>query len=107
MRDAGERLNGKNIFDAAKAGDETAKELVARFLDYIAQGAANIANSIGVRAIVIGGGISKEGQYVADEIHEIVKNTMYCGDMFAPEIRMATLGNDAGIIGAAALACHC
>ncbi len=34
-------------------------------------------------------------------------NTMYCGDMFAPEIRMATLGNDAGIIGAAALASHC
>lgn len=107
IREAGDRLNGKNIFDVAKAGDETAKELVAHFIDYIAQGAANIANAFGVRAIVIGGGISKEGKYVADQIHEIVKNTMYCGDMFAPEIRMATLGNDAGIIGAAALASHC
>ena len=54
-------------------------------------------------AIVVGGGISKEGSWLCERLHEIVVREMYVGEKFAPVIRMATLGNDAGVIGAAAL----
>ena len=102
-RAAGERLSGKNIFAMAKEGDVTAKKLVDNFINYIAQGAANFANAFGPQAIVIGGGISKEGDYVAERIHDIVAREMFSGERYAPVIRMASLGNDAGIIGAGAL----
>lgn len=104
LRAKGEKLNGKNIFQAAKQDDPIASQLVACFLDYIAQGATNIAIAFGVPLIVIGGGISKEGDYVAGQIEDIVKKEMFGGPQYAPKIRMATLGNDAGILGAAALA---
>lgn len=103
LRAGGEKLNGKNVFQVAKNGDATAKELVDRFLDYIAQGATNIAIAFGVPVIVIGGGISKEGDYVAQQIRQIVAANMFSGESYAPAIRMAKLGNDAGVIGAAAL----
>lgn len=103
IRAAGERLNGKNIFVAAKQGDAVAKTLVDNFINYIAQGAANFANAFGPQAVVIGGGISKEGDYVADRIHAILEKEMFSGEKYAPVVKMASLGNDAGVIGAAAL----
>ena len=104
MRARGERISGKTVFVAAKKGDAVAKQLVDDFIDYIAPGATNIANSFGVPLIVIGGGISKEGDYVADRIHQIVVENMFSGEKYAPAIKMARLGNDAGILGAGALA---
>ena len=103
LRAKGQTLNGKNIFDCAKEGDAVAKELVDRFVDLMGQFFANVGNSFGIKLIVVGGGISKEGQWLADRLHEIVVREMYAGERFAPTIAMATLGNDAGVIGAAML----
>ncbi len=103
LRAKGQALNGKNIFDCAKAGDAVAKELVDRFIELMGQFFANVGNSFGVKVIVVGGGISKEGQWLADRLREIVVREMYVGERFAPAIAMATLGNDAGVIGAAML----
>lgn len=103
LRAKGQALNGKNIFDCAKEGDAVAKALVDRFIDFMGQFFVNVANSFGVKVIVVGGGISKEGQWLADQLREIVVREMYAGERFAPAIVMATLGNDAGVIGAAML----
>lgn len=103
LRSEGQALNGKNIFDCGKAGDPAAKELMDRFIEYMGQFLANVGNGFGVRAIVVGGGISKEGEWLCRRLREIVVREMFVGEMFAPPIRMATLGNDAGVIGAAAL----
>ena len=103
LRAKGQALNGKNIFDCAKEGDAVAKELVDRFIELMGQFFANVGNSFGVKVIVVGGGISKEGQWLADRLREIVVREMYVGERFAPAIAMATLGNDAGVIGAAML----
>jgi len=103
LRAQGQKLNGKNIFDCAKAGDPAARALVDQFIEYMGQFFANVGNGFGVRAIVVGGGISKEGSWLCERLHEIVVREMYVGEKFAPVIRMATLGNDAGVIGAAAL----
>ncbi|MEG1932842.1 MAG: ROK family protein, partial [Pygmaiobacter sp.] len=48
LRRSGEKLNGKNVFETAKAGDTTSMKLVEQFIEYIAQGASNIANAFGV-----------------------------------------------------------
>ena len=74
-----------------------------RFIELMGQFFANVGNSFGVKVIVVGGGISKEGQWLADRLREIVVREMYVGERFAPAIAMATLGNDAGVIGAAML----
>ena len=89
--------------NCAKEGDAVAKELVDRFVDLMGQFFANVGNSFGIKLIVVGGGISKEGQWLADRLREIVVREMYVGERFAPAIAMATLGNDAGVIGAAML----
>ena len=100
------KLNGKSIFDAYKAGDKTAEKIIDDFIYYMGQGLANVANLIGSECIIIGGGISKEGEWLTNRIYDLVKSEMFCGEQFAPTIKMASLGNDAGIIGAAALSGH-
>ena len=60
-------------------------------------------NAFGVRAIVIGGGISKEGDWFRRRVYDAMLPNVFAGETFAPALRMAALGNDAGVIGAAAL----
>ena len=55
--------------------------------------------------LVIGGGISKEGDYLLNPIKEYAKKHSYCKAVAQTDIRIASLMNDAGIIGAA-LACE-
>lgn len=103
LRQGGTELNGKNIFECAKAGDPAAIGLVDRFIGLMGQFLANVENAFGVRSVVVGGGISKEGAWLARRLEEVLVREMFSGDRFAPALRMAQLGNDAGIIGAGAL----
>ena len=100
----GVKVNGRLAFDCAKAGDETAAAVVKEYVQYVACGIINIINIFFPDAILVGGGISGEGDYLLDPIRELVKNYSY-GSAYVqcPQILKATLGNDAGIIGAAAL----
>ena len=56
-----------------------------------------------MRSIVIGGGISKEGDWFCRRVYEAMVPYVFAGERYAPKLRMAQLGNDAGVIGAAAL----
>lgn len=103
LRAQGEALNGKNIFDCAKQGDPAAKALVDRFIELMGEFFGSIENAFGVRAIVIGGGISKEGDWFCRRVREAMIPNVFAGELYAPALRMAKLGNDAGVIGAAAL----
>ena len=63
-----------------------------------------IVNALAPEIILIGGGISREGEYLMEPIRRYVKRNCFGGECGAvPEIRPAALGNEAGIIGAAAL----
>ena len=103
LREKGEKLNGKNIFDCAKSGDPAAKALVDRFIELRGEFLGSVENAFGVRAIVIGGGISKEGDWFRRRLYDAMLPNVFAGEMYAPALRMAALGNDAGVIGAAAL----
>ena len=91
------------ILDICKQNNEVAKKVIARFKDYLAKGIANIVNTIDPGIIAIGGGVSKSEDIILDGLKEMVRgHLVYKEEEFA-DIVIATLGNDAGIIGAAIL----
>ena len=100
------RLNGKNIFLAAQRGDAAAEKLVSDYIFYMAEGITNIINILQPQAVVIGGGISNEDEYILKPIREYVKRDVYAKRVEQTHIVRASLGNDAGIIGAAILGGH-
>ena len=95
------RISGMTSFLAAKAGDKYAQEVVDQYFVYIAEGIANLVNIFQPEKLVIGGSISKEGDYLLKPVAEFVEKNDYNRYMPKAEIKIATLRGDAGIIGAA------
>ena len=102
LREYGDKVTAKNVLDAAKAGDALADEVVEVVCRYLGQALAQASMMVDPEIFVIGGGVSKAGQYLIDRIYGYY-------DHFTPisknkaKIGLATLGNDAGIYGAARL----
>ncbi len=96
-----EKVSGKTAFAAAKEGDEAGLKVVDTYIDYVAAGVAALINIFAPEVFVIGGGISNEGDYLLNPLKEKVKKYTYCKAFGLPKIKIATLKNDAGIIGAA------
>lgn len=93
-------VSAKTVFDAVKAGDELAIEVAKKFGEYLGKGLGIIAGVVNPEIFVIGGGVSKAGDVLFDYIKPPFENTVFhgCKDT---EFALATLGNDAGIYGAA------
>ena len=89
-----QEVSAKTVFDAVKAGDAVAKEIAEEFGKYLGHAMANLAAVVDPSAIVIGGGVSKAGEVLIEYVEKNFKDT---------EFVLATLGNDAGICGAAKL----
>lgn len=100
----GGRVSGRIPFDAARAGDTAAEAVIDRYLSYLACGLTNLVNIFQPEVIVIGGGISGEGENLIKPLLPRVMEGAYGNGLVKmPVLRTATLGNDAGIIGAACL----
>ena len=98
------RVTGRTAFDAMRLGDNAGKEVVDEYLKYLACGITNIVNIFQPEIISIGGGISGEGQSLIDAIEPMVRAEQYGSRVVAlTQLKIAELGNDAGIIGAAFL----
>ncbi len=98
------KISGRTAFNAKKKGDEVGAEVVEEYIDYLVCGLVNIINIFQPNVLSIGGGISGEGDYLLDMLPEKVFAETYSrGDTPQCELKIATLRNDAGIIGAAAL----
>jgi len=101
-----ERVNGRYVFDAFRAGDNAARETVGRYVEHLAAGIINLINVLEPEMVCIGGGISSAWDCFAEPLQAIVdaeKYTRFSKETPQTRIVRATLGNDAGIIGAAAL----
>lgn len=99
-----EDVNGKTAFDAAKMGDKAASEVIDEFIRYFACGIVNIINLFQPEVLCIGGGLSNEGDALFVPLMEIVGQEQYSRHSDKKtEIRIASLGNNAGMIGAAML----
>ena len=100
------KINGLTAFDAMRKGDACGKAIVEKYIEYIGIGVVDIVNVLQPEIVVIGGGISKEGDYIIKPLREYVKKHVYTSsvpDFPQTEIVAAKMGNDAGIIGAALL----
>ena len=97
-------ITGRTAFEAAKAGDETARAVVQQYAEYVAAGCVTFVNALAPEILIIGGGISREGDTLLEPIRRYVRRNCFGGERgVVPEICAAALGNEAGIIGAAAL----
>lgn len=96
------RIDAKTAFDAARLGDETGLAVVDRYIDYLADGLANMVNIFQPDVIAIGGGVSKEGENLLAPLREKMKGRTYCAEgLKSTQVVTAQMGNDAGIVGAA------
>lgn len=99
-----DKVSGRTSFDAMRQGDPFAAEVVRQYEEYIAYAVSGIINLFQPQAVVIGGGISKEGETLFGPVRE--RTYAQCfnhEDHNCTKILQAKLGNDAGIIGAAML----
>ena len=96
-------ITAKTVIDAAKAGDEAANEVFERYVYYLCAGLVNIINFIDPEVIVLGGGVSHAGQFLLDAVNRRLPSMVFYKTMPYARVALATLGNDAGIIGAAML----
>ncbi|WP_347462632.1 ROK family glucokinase [Clostridium sp. D5] len=97
-----ESVSAKDVFDAVKAGDEVAIEIAEVFGRYLGHGLANLAAVADPAVFVIGGGVSKAGEVLIPYIQKPYLERAFFADKDV-KFALATLGNDAGICGAAKL----
>lgn len=101
VKDAtGKELNGKEIFELEKAGDTKIKEIVDTWIDYFTDGLSTIIYIFNPSLVVIGGGVTKQGDYLLDRINKSLDGKL--GENYKKnlKIRFAQLGNNAGMLGA-------
>jgi len=98
------KVSARTSFDAMRAGDKTATEVVDKYITYLAAGITNIINIFQPDVLCIGGGVCNEGDTLLNPVKDLVKKEVYTRSLDKnTEIVIAKLGNDAGIIGAAFL----
>ena len=99
-----EEITGLAVFQAADKGDAVAQAVIDQYCVYVAAGFTDLVNSLAPEMILLGGGISRQGERILAPMREYVMNNCFGQkDGAIPVIKAAALGNEAGIIGAAAL----
>lgn len=91
-------VTAKDVFDAYKADDQTAKVIVDQFAAVLGKALGKVACVVDPEVFVIGGGVSKAGQPLIDAVQKAYQKEAFsvCGEA---KFALATLGNDAGIYG--------
>lgn len=100
---AGQEVTSKDIFVAAEAGDAFADEVVEKVAAYLGLAAANISNILNPDTVVFGGGVSAAGEFLRSRIEKHFVTYAFPQVRQSTRLKIAELGNDAGIIGAASL----
>ena len=95
-------MTAKDVLDEAKAGDALAMEVVEIVGHYLARTLALLTMTVDPEMFVIGGGVSKAGQFLIDVIDKYYQQYTPISP-YKGVIGLAKLGNDAGIYGAAKL----
>ncbi|CDF00844.1 MAG: ROK family protein [Ruminococcus sp.] len=103
-QEKGGKVTARTSFDAMRAGDKSAKEVVNKYIKYLAAGITNTINIFQPDILCIGGGVCNEGDPLLLPVKALVENEDFAKNSEKrTEIVIAKLGNDAGIIGAAFL----
>lgn len=97
-----DKVDGRTCFDAAEQGDKAGQAAVEEYTNALGEAIVNAINTLQPEIICLGGGVSKQGENLLRPIRSYMDR--FCFDRFAAhrtQVRIAELGNDAGIIGAA------
>ncbi len=94
----GERLNGIEIFERAKNGDKICNEVINQMIDNLTEGMLNIIYVLNPSMIVVGGGITAQGEYLENKI-KININKKIISENFKTEVKLAKLENKANLYG--------
>lgn len=100
------KASGRTAFDAMRKGDKAASEVVDMYIAYLGAGIVNMINVFQPEVLVIGGGVCNEKEYLTKPLQEIIDREQYSRnnpEELKTKVKIAQLGNDAGIIGAAML----
>ena len=99
-----DKVDGKTAFETEKQGDATAKLVVNNYVLYLSEGLLNLCNIFRPEAIMLGGGVCAQGDNLLNRL-KVRMQALHYGYQGTPavDLLIASLGNDAGIIGAAAL----
>lgn len=107
IKDEG-KINAKIAFKAMRMGDQVAADVVDQYTDYLADGLANAINAFMPEVLVIGGGVCNEGDPLLKPLQEKTMSRPYFGPgVKKTVIKLAEMGNDAGIVGAAMMGKSC
>ena len=97
-----DEADGRTVFLAMKEGDPAAQRVFDDYIEGLGEGVLNIVNTFRPQAIILGGGISAEGETLLEPLRRYVFPRLYVSVDYAPlSIVCASLGNDAGLYGAA------
>lgn len=94
----------KDVFDCAKQGDKLSLEIIEETAEYLAMGISSALTILDSDIVVIGGGVALAGDFLTDKIKKYLPEYLMTSIEKNVEIKIAKLGNDAGIYGAAYLA---
>lgn len=97
-------ISAKDIFEMAKKGDKFALEVIERTCDYLARGIVNIINILDPDIISLGGGMATSGDLLISMTRQRVNRDLFIKDFPSATLKLAKVGNKAGIIGSAILA---
>ncbi|WP_313468716.1 ROK family glucokinase [Carnobacterium sp.] len=101
--DDGQLVTAKDVFDFAKQNDALAVKVIDKVAFYLGLACGNIANILNPSTIVIGGGVSNAGEFLVEQVQDYFNTFTFPAIRSSCKIRLAQLGNDAGVIGASSL----
>lgn len=104
LLDDGQDVTSKTVFELAEDGDHLALMVVDKVAFYLGLACGNIGNMLNPTDIVIGGGVSAAGEFLREKVQKYFDQFTFPQVRESTKIKLAQLGNDAGIIGAASLA---
>ena len=108
IEENGGHANARIAFDGMRAGDDVSANVVDTYIDYLSEGLANAINTFMPEVLLIGGGVCNEGDPLMIPLREKTLNKPFFGPgVRKTEIRVAKMGNDAGIVGAAMMGKAC
>ncbi|GMG65520.1 ROK family glucokinase [Tetragenococcus halophilus] len=102
--DNGEEITSKDIFELAEEDDRLAMMVVDHICYYLGLACGNIGNLLNPSSLILGGGVSAAGEFLRSKVANYFEQFTFPQVTESTKIKLAQLGNDAGIIGAASLA---
>jgi glucokinase len=99
-----ENISAKLVAGAADQGDWEANAILDQAMAYLGLGMANLVNLLNPQLLVIGGGLTKMGERLFEPVRRAIDLRSFATAARAVELRQAQLGDDVGLLGAAAVA---